>query len=140
MREIKFRAFDKENNELITGDDNQGVILGEEGGYFDLRESPDRYIVMESTGLKDKNEREIFNGDIVKGISHYTNGSKEIIGQVKYSGDKYVLCNKKGDPIVYFDTGEIHICGLECWAGYNDDDEYIFEVLGNIYKNKELLK
>jgi len=118
MREIKFRAWDKEEKSLITGDDNQGSIFGEEGGYFDLREEPNRYELMQFTGLKDKNGKEIYEGDILNlpKTSYHLSFKVEVV----FQDGSFV-----GDSFLAKDLGEL--------ASKS-------EIIGNIYENPELLK
>jgi uncharacterized phage protein (TIGR01671 family) len=77
---------------------------------------------MENTGLKDKNGRYIYEGDIVT-----VNGTWNCIIKYKQSSCAFVL--KSIDSrwsVGYF--------------GNYDAIEEMLEVIGNIYENKELLK
>lgn len=62
MREIKFRAWDKENSEmtLFTFDDVSSGQVGNNDQYIS------EMVVMQYTGLLDKNGKEIYEGDIIR--------------------------------------------------------------------------
>ena len=62
MREIKFRAWDNKQNKMR----NDGFSIYYDGSiqFADSIESKD-FILMQYTGLKDKNGKEIYEGDIL---------------------------------------------------------------------------
>lgn len=77
-------------------------------------------ILMQSTGLKDKNDKEIFEGDIVK-------MAKDVYSEPTY----YEVARHYGGA--YRLESKQH--GCELWLRHTD-----CEVVGNIYENRELLE
>ena len=143
MREIKFRVYlDKmyyqnEYNEYDTnliGIDFLNKIVtfagytdGEEEDSFERYSFDENNIlykkdlkIMQYTGLKDKNNKEIYEGDIVKLRANHG------IGVIKYSDEwgAFVIEYVKPKPLV--------VLGM---SYYKED----IEVIGNIYENSELL-
>lgn len=121
MREIKFRCWDifkqrwsnyKINDSTVYFmDKNTGVWYGSYNKrYKDFN-------LMQYTGLKDKNEKEIYEGDI------FHIGSKKNLYVVEW-----IDCGLKGRQI----RNKSWI-GLDYWK----DD---IEVIGNIYENPELME
>jgi uncharacterized phage protein (TIGR01671 family) len=131
MREIKFRAWDKTQLRMVTLNAwhfDTGLIDASAPEELRGFRNDGRYEVMQFTGLKDKNGKEIYEGDIVKALFHYGDDygnevgeSEERIGQVSWT-------HSKGRQFVGFD-----------FFPANDLAESI-EVIGNIYENPELLK
>lgn len=123
MRDIKFRAYyktDKRIYEVLYLDFASNELrLWDEETELDFECSFEDVELMQYTGLKDKNDKEIYEGYIV----HFkTLRSKEYIGEVK----------SYEDAASFFVVAKEHY--MECL-----DDVYDLEVLGNIYENKELL-
>ncbi len=124
-REIKFRIWDIENKEMLKVQelDFEPTFYG---GRIAIR--PDQYndyfdtedmILMQYTGLRDKNGKEIYEGDIVK-----ITGSKEIdIGKVIYEYNGFIVDVMNMDRFY----GRVHLL------------EKFTEVIGNIYEDSELL-
>lgn len=83
-------------------------------------------VLMQSTGLRDKNGKEIFEGDIVKVTDddERTNFPDGGIG---------TICGLDEIFMWYID-GQVHN-GL-----FDISQEYYIEVIGNIYENQELLE
>jgi len=130
MREIKFRVWDKENKTLRcdvlsvdVGFKNSNNIYFKEGSFA----KPGLYELMQFTGLKDKNGKEIYEGDIVSCVGGYE------------APEGY---DSHEEPAqVIFDKGTLQfvakcVCGCEEWPLYEYD---LDEVIGNIYESPELL-
>lgn len=121
MREIKFRAWHKGKKIIseVLGIDILHKEIFFSNGDVDYCEISDfKYIeLMEYTGLKDKNNKEIYDGDI------FHIGGKKILYVVEW-----IDCGLKGRQI----KNKSWI-GLDYWK----DD---IEVIGNIYENPELME
>ena len=112
MREIKFRAWDKINKRMIIAMNNETICMSVFTG-----DRINEYNAMQYTGLKDKNDVEIYEGDIVN------LGTKNNF-EVVYDLSSFSL--RKNNGI---------LCLLE--IPYRNGD---IVVIGNIYENPELLE
>ena len=123
----KFRAWDTTNKEMFKDafaitESGQVVVVEQEF----VTSIPDyvfvdHLIVMQSTGLHDKNGKEVFVGDIIK----CTRGCPHEVYLEKEYGGTYI----GGMPTIY-------LKGIRegyAWTGAE-------EILGNIYENPELLE
>ncbi|HGF7275058.1 hypothetical protein HC353_00250 [Enterococcus faecium] len=86
--------------------------------------------LMQSTGLKDKNGVEIFEGDVVSvsvrnGFDYLDNKVCIVKNSIDYSG---LVCATVDEDLEY------QIFNTELF------EEYTYEVTGNIYENSELLE
>jgi len=144
MREIKFRAWDKDNKvmwaitELNWRTPRQGSEIFYKRGVFGNNEQPlganaeyvsmTSIILMQYTGLKDRNNKEIYEGDVVKA----TKSNPYAFGLEKYRGidGKYEIIFCEGNFTIYkgllMMEDTVNLMGLE--------------IIGNIYENPELIK
>ncbi len=119
MREIKFRAWDKQNRRMFIPVE---IIFDEETGKrLDVRESGglsdnwrDAYL-MQFTGLKDKNGKEIYEGDIV------------LMGE---NGSTY--------KVEWFGEDARFVLMIDNKPNLIPEAKWL-KVIGNIYENLELL-
>ena len=121
MRGIKYRAWDKTSKNMIADYAHIGpygelyVTQFHSSAYG--RACPD-LVLMQFTGLTDKNGAEIYEGDILK--SAYTNLHYEVIFNGRYEGKAI------GNTMALHDLYKISI---QC-----------YEVVGNVYTNPEMLE
>lgn len=140
MREIKFRAWMKSDKRMITDTQEFIHLIVTNKGVMKLQPQYEEdyyavipkqlYELMTSTGLFDKNGKEIYEGDIVS-IPIY---KPMPVGKVTDSLYKVVW----NDDEARFDyIGEKNLMGTPCCSSGNQN---ITEVIGNIYENPELLE
>lgn len=120
MREIKFRAWDKENKKMMKVSslslENKEIAVRENRTYHFFRMK--NLELMQYTGLKDKNDKEIYEGDIV------------------------VLNNIENDNmcIVRYEHSSYRLEGWSLREDLSNVEDRFLEVVGNIYESKNLLE
>ena len=123
----KFRCFDKDTktmHEVVSIDFRDWRVYYEAYG---LRSYWNKNIVlMQSTGIKDKNGVEIYEGDILKLHAIFLSPNDKI-GYLEYYP-------KYGYSII-FEGNRLY--RQKYWASTN---KLNYEVIGNIYENPELLR
>lgn len=127
MRVPKFRAWVKDEKRMtdvheMTFIDGEVYLISDITGFYAYEE----FKLMQSTGLKDKNDKEIYEGDVVK--------------FPEFNGDIYIT------PVVW--DKSCACFGLSFSGKYPISFDYLeefytelkdIEVVGNIYENPELL-
>lgn len=120
MKAIKFRAWHKKNRNMIQ------IFDSECQTEWFLPNLSEDYEVMQYTGLKDKNGKEIFEGDIVEGHTFDEQIDKKQVGSIEYSEGRHgfiFVPNEFKPKNLYYPLFAIVTC----------------ELIGNIYENEELL-
>jgi uncharacterized phage protein (TIGR01671 family) len=168
-REIKFRAWNgkevKQVDQITIGENTWSC----ENGYGVSIPYQPSIILMQYTGLKDKNGKEIYEGDIVKGIFSIRTGTRSngrgrnaytyaVYSDIEVIG--FVVFNELLSSF-YFETDFKQEYLTSFWRGcgrtkaerdanyltttYDSPRNYLhkvlskIEVIGNIYENIELL-
>lgn len=135
-RLLKFRAFVRNsfivevvkidfNNEFITWDDNQYDRCVPPNKCYEI-ENFDEIVLMQFTGLYDKNGTEIYEGDIVtykRSIGNWT-------GEFMTTTHKIIFTEEVNAFVMEY--GSQYIKLRKHWG-------YEYEVIGNIFENPELL-
>ena len=131
MREYKFRCWDTENKEMLKVQelDFEDTFYGgrlsirtdKYNDYFDMEDM----VLMQYTGLKDKNGNEIYEGDII-----FIKGETKLLdikGKVEYSNilAQFIITN----------TGNI-VNEAEPLGDYEEED---IEKIGNVWEDSDLL-
>nr|DAK34719.1 MAG TPA: YopX protein [Caudoviricetes sp.] len=123
----RYRAWDKHEQKMFTNDELiiwNGNVYANDSKKLTCNNlkgwSIDDEYLMQSTGLKDKNGKEIFEGDIVK-MAKDVYSKPTYYEVVRYRGGAYRLESKQH--------------GCELWLRHTE-----CEVVGNVYENKELME
>ena len=142
MREIKFRAWDSLNKTFfvpiyeaylgrlhdISISMSGQVIERTIRECADIRNS-DRFIIMQYTGLKDKNGKEIYEGDVLN-VEYKDCNDNTLFDTYKV---EYIAPSFKMIAV----NSEIFKSGSEVFIPGKINE--IAEIIGNIYENSELL-
>ena len=134
MREIKFRAWDK-NQKVMRTICNIHFNMDDKAQFLYDDENKEGYWchsceLMQYTGLKDKNGKEIYEGDIVK---YYDSTTMWLEANIKWLGACFGVETTE-NPIPLYEFLDQYI--------YEKTPARILEIeiIGNIHSNPELLK
>lgn len=128
MRELKFRFWDKRYKKYVEPYaiclDGRAIVVNKPCNDLETLDS-ERAIIEQYTGLKDKNGKEIYEGDIVRYGRHLSGiiPPESLTAVVKWwSGEEeyYPCCTSSGFSLPFSEDG--------------------YEVIGNIHENPELLE
>lgn len=145
MREIKFRGKGGITDSWLIGS-----LVTCKGGAIIYGEGVVRpETVGQYTGLKDKNGKEIYEGDILH-IKQYENNGYRIFGADISFPNCFTLdeCKgellREGNALVYFTEGCMCVGDMYISALFGDMRYsfplFEFEIIGNIHDNPELIK
>lgn len=135
---LKFRMYDTNVNKMYMPNDYGGVesiyeCLKQQINWdldvdYDIKFNhlEDGRFFMQSTGLKDKNDKLIYEGDVLGGIYH---------GYIEYCDECKCFQLKVKDYGCLACEGDLHWYEL-----VEAEEQNELEVIGNIYENKELLE
>ena len=128
----KFRAWDSVKKEMFKDtfaitEIGQVVVVEQKF----VTDSPDYVfvnylVIMQSTGLKDKNGKDIFEGDVLE-----IEDEGEVLGNAKLTWDK---------ERAVFMIEAISVDDIAPFHEILSDESYSYRVVGNIYENPELLE
>lgn len=117
MREAKYRAWHKLTSEMFEVHGISPTAVEERKNGISYAYDRKEVVLMQYTGLKDKNGAEIYEGDIVECLIDFGIGDAEIRMEVKFGGFGI---------------------NIQHWTFEHEWSKPV--VIGNVFRNPELLK
>jgi len=147
-REIKFRAWDSRVGRWYVSYNAPFEWLGEnekapEVGVvtYTKQRFPDGIILMQYTGLKDKNGKEIYEGDLLLVLDEeVVSVTDEGYGPIESCNHIASVVFRNGAFCINIPDTDSGMTGLYSFRQWNEevsDEEH--EIIGNIYENSDLL-
>jgi uncharacterized phage protein (TIGR01671 family) len=134
MRELKYRVYIPENNKFVYFGLNN---FDHSDRYLDNPEHP----VQQYTGMKDKYGKDIYEGDIVINTTskeEYCSPAVIVWGKYEFVG--FALAYKR-NKLEDYHAPLIHkINGVDLVEEFNLSKIGIYQIVGNVSENPELLK
>jgi uncharacterized phage protein (TIGR01671 family) len=134
MRELKYRVYIPEFSELVYFEFNN---FDHSDRYLDNPEHP----VQQYTGMKDKYGKDIYEGDIVINTTskeEYCSPAVIVWGKYEFVG--FALAYKR-NKLEDYHAPLIHkINGVDLVEEFNLSKIGIYQIVGNVSENPELLK
>jgi hypothetical protein len=127
----RFRAWDTTKKEMFKDTfaitESGEVVIVEQGFVTDTPDYVfvDNLVIMQSTGLTDENEEEIFEGDILAVETDDGTLNVNVFWDEEHA-------------LFMFESKQYN--EKEALAELLEDNSYPFEIIGNIYENQELLE
>nr|DAO58360.1 MAG TPA: YopX protein [Caudoviricetes sp.] len=130
----KYRVWDKELQTMLDVsliDFKKGVLVGEHWEFGETNfMNFDEIVLMQSTGLKDKNGKEIFEGDVVKRY-------RSPFFKAKWEYQIETVIKEKASLLLGREFGK-NFGTIPFDSPFAES--VLLEVIGNIYENPELLE
>jgi hypothetical protein len=126
MRELKFQIRDKRNRneELLINNLGKIFVIDQGCGQANEADDQENYVIRQYTGLKDKNGKEIYEGDICN--------AGMMTGPIDFIIGGFSLAS---NPLIEFLPKDACIFSPDYDPSWID-----VEVIGNVFENPELLK
>lgn len=134
MREIKFRAWEENGKNMLSSNEVGDHTLN------DLKQLP--YVLMQYTGLKDKNGTEIYEGDIVRIL--YTDWASKSEDDPRTLEQYLIDIAHHAEVVFEYDKFCLRSFSKKykeySTSSIRPGNQGYIEIIGNIHENPELIE